>query len=85
MKKTITISAEIEDIEYLKEGGVSPSGLFAAAVRQLKAKEMFIDPNTPYDTDFLLGEIARLRSAIATMQGAINSLQPQGEENVQLA
>lgn len=69
--QTISVSADSEDLQYLKERRLSASRVFRYAVHKLRAQEMEIHEEPNWDN--LLDEIVKLRTVIKAQNDAMKT------------
>jgi len=78
-KKIVSLYISIDNLEYLREKEVSPSHLLTSAIAQLRAQEMFIDPEYEWDNNYLFTQVVKHREKIAKLALINDSLSSELE------
>jgi len=76
-KKIVSLYITIADLEYLREKEVKPSHLLTSAIHQLRAQEMFIDPEYEWDNNYLFTQVVKHRQKIAKLAKIVTELNKQ--------
>jgi len=78
-KKIVSLYISIDNLEYLREKEVKPSHLLTSAIAQLRAQEMFIDPEYEWDNNYLFMQVVKHRRKIEVLAKHIKELENQLE------